>query len=327
MKNIAIAGLRHGHIYTLYNWAKAHPGLNILGAWEEDPQARAVGAEKIAEPFYTSYEALLNDPRVDIVAIGDYYGIRGKRILQALEHGKAVIGDKPLCTSLEELDAICRISEEKQLPVGCMLDLRENPQLCKAASLIAEGAIGQIRAVHFTGQHALDYGNRPGWYFEPGKHGGTFNDIAVHGIDAVSWMTGSRFERALFARQWNDFAEKEPHFLDSAHFSGLLENGAALTADVSYAAPRGTALPTYWRFTFWGRDGWIECNLLEGSLQLARSGDPKPTQILDCPKPEKTVLGEFVKEVEAGTPGEHTRTVLLAARECLRLQKFADETN
>ena len=28
------------------------------------------------------------------------------------------------------------------------------------------------------------------WYFEEGKHGGTINDIAIHGIDLVRYLTG-----------------------------------------------------------------------------------------------------------------------------------------
>jgi predicted dehydrogenase len=62
---------------------------------------------------HTSYQALLDEVDVDIIAVVDYYTIRGQRVIQALEHGKRIIADKPLCTSLAELDTIEALSSEK----------------------------------------------------------------------------------------------------------------------------------------------------------------------------------------------------------------------
>ena len=39
--NLAFAGLRHGHIFGLYDAAMKHPDVTIAGAWEEDEAARA----------------------------------------------------------------------------------------------------------------------------------------------------------------------------------------------------------------------------------------------------------------------------------------------
>ena len=118
MMKIAFAGFRHGHIYALYNEVMNCPDIEFAGAWEENEQAAQEAREKFTEPFYDSFEALLADPQVDAVAIGDYYGIRGQRVIQALKAGKHVICDKPVCTSLEELDEIEKLSKEtgKKVP-------------------------------------------------------------------------------------------------------------------------------------------------------------------------------------------------------------------
>ena len=109
---IAFAGFRHGHIFSLYEAAKKHSDLILQGAWEVDPQAKAA-AEKQGVTFtYDSFDALLQDDSVDIVAIGDYYGIRGNLAIRALEAGKHVIADKPLCTSLHEAKQIQELAEE-----------------------------------------------------------------------------------------------------------------------------------------------------------------------------------------------------------------------
>lgn len=323
--NIAFAGFRHDHIVTLYNEAKAHPELTVVGAWEEVPEFAEEAKKVFEEPFYDSYEALLADPSVDIVAIGDYYGIRGARVLQALRAGKAVITDKPLCTSLEELDEIEKVSKEKSIPVGIQLELRDNPTLQKAQQLILGGEIGEVRSVMFTAQHPLNYGVRPGWYFEEGKHGGTFNDIAIHGMDALTWITGHAYEKTLFARQWNDCAKEEPQFKDGAQFNGLLDNGAAVMGDVSYIRPGSAfSLPSYWRFTFWGTKGFIEFCARTPSLTVALAGESQP-HVIEAGEPIKRALDGFLTEVKNGAPAENTASCLAATRICLMLQRFADQ--
>lgn len=323
--NIAFAGFRHDHIFSLYTAVKEHPELTVVGGWEEQPEHAEEAKKTFEEPFYDSYEALLADPKVDIVAIGDYYGIRGARVLQALRAGKAVITDKPLCTSLEELDEIEKISRETNIPVGIQLELRDHAALQKAEKIIRSGELGEIRSVTFTAQHPLNYGVRPGWYFEEGKHGGTFNDIAIHAMDALTWMTGYAYDKTLFARQWNDYATAEPQFKDSAQFNGLLENGAAVMADVSYAAPTaGFSLPSYWRFTLWGTKGYIECRVGMSTITVA-SGDDKTPRIVEADEPVKRALDGFLKEVKEGISGENTAGCIAASRAALSLQRYADE--
>lgn len=323
--NIAFAGFRHDHIFSLYDVVKNHPKTTVVGAWEEVPEFAEEAKKTVTEPFYDSYEALLADPSVDIVAIGDYYGIRGARVLQALRAGKAVITDKPLCTSLEELDEIEKISREKSIPVGIQLELRDNPTFQKAEQIIRGGEIGEVRSVMFTAQHPLNYGVRPGWYFEEGKHGGTFNDIAIHGMDALAWLTGYAYDKTLFARQWNDCAKEEPQFKDSAQFNGLLANGATVTGDVSYIRPCAAfSLPSYWRFTFWGTKGYVEFRAGTPSLTVVTE-DEKTPRVIEADEPVKRVFESFLAEVEQGVSAENTASCIAATRTSLKVQKFADE--
>ena len=324
---IAFAGLRHGHIFSLAEAARNHPELSIAGAWEEDAGARKSAEEMFPEPFYGSYEELLNDREVDIVAVGDYYGIRGERILQALAAGKHVIADKPLCTRLDELEAIKERSYRSGLKVGCMLDLRYDPALRLARDMARRGDIGGIRNISFTGQHPLNWGTRPMWYFEDGKHGGTFNDIAIHGVDAVRFITGMEYAKTLCARQWNSYAVHAPGFCDCAQFMGVMENGAGIMADVSYSAPSPAAfaLDSYWRFTIWGANGVIECRLGSGEVRFAAAGD-KQMRTLAAPAVQGSWLDDLLTEIHGGKTGFGTESVLESARTALEIQKFADET-
>lgn len=324
MPGIAFCGLKHPHVFDLIKLAKADPETVMTGAYEADPEYAAKAKARLEGRFYDSYEQLLGDPAVDIVAIGDAYGSRGGEAIRALEAGKHILSDKPLCTKAEELERIRLLCAEKGLCAGCMLDLRYDPALRLAAELIGGGALGEIHAVNFTGQHPLNYGTRPDWYFGGESHGGTFNDLIIHGVDAVSFITGLRSLKVHCARQYNAFAVNEPSFRDCAQLIAEYENGAGLVADVSYSAPGASAytLPSYWRFDFWGEKGMIECTLGSGTVLLAKADAPAVE--LTAEKITENCLTDLVRMIR----GQHTafsqESLFLSAQTALMIQARAD---
>ena len=274
--NIAFAGFRHGHIFVLYEMAKNHKDYQIVGAFEEEATARKTAEEKGVTFNYPTYRALLEDKSVEVVAIGSAYGDRGQMAIEALNAGKHVICDKPLCTSILELDEIERISKEKGLTVSCMFTMRFEKKIVAVKNLVKSGKLGKINNVYFGGQHPLQYGRRPAWYFEKGKHGGVINDIAIHGIDVLSFVFDGKTKKIDGARCWNAYAKDEPEFLDSAQFMLTLDNNAGVVADVSYAIPDGVEfkLPYYWQFFIWGTEGMIGFSLSE--KQFKTGGEELP---------------------------------------------------
>lgn len=324
--NIAFAGLRHDHIFGLASLATQNPDFSIVGWWEQDKAAKEIGKSVFPMQPYPTLDALLQDERVDIVAVGDYFGTRGQIIIQALKAGKHVIADKPICTHLEELDQIEILLNAKNLKLGCMLDLRYERCLRYLSTLVKEGTLGEIKTASFTGQHPLNWGVRPGWYFEDGKHGGTFNDIAIHGVDAIHFITGHPWTKTLYARTWNGFALFAPDFNDCAQAVGELENGANVMIDVSYAAPApaGFKTPAYWRFTLWGTEGFAECRINSPEITVMTSGD-KEARILVAPNVQGDYLQDFKSEIEGRPVLFDTKSVLASSRRTLKLQQFADQ--
>ena len=273
---IAFAGFRHGHIFVLYEMAKNHSDYEIVGAFEELDSAKNTAIEKGVTFNYPTYKALLEDTCVEVVAIGSAYGDRGQMAIEALKAGKHVICDKPLCTSLSELNEIEKLSKQNGLIVSCMFTMRFDKKIASVKKLIESGKLGKINNVYFGGQHPLQYGRRPSWYFEKGKHGGVINDIAIHGIDTLSYLFGGKIEKINGARCWNAYAKEEPEFLDSAQFMLTLTNGAGVIADVSYALPDGVEfkLPYYWQFFIWGTEGMIGFSLSEKQFKTGGVEQP-----------------------------------------------------
>ena len=228
MIHIAFAGLRHGHIFALYNEALRNPSYTVLGAFEENEDARREAESRGLICNYESLDALLADERVDVVALGGCYGERGGVAVRALRAGKHVIADKPLATSLSELGAIEEEANRSGRVVSCMFTMRYDKKINGAKRLFESGALGEIAAISFGGQHPLQYGRRPAWYFEENMHGGVINDIAIHGIDALSYAFGIQASKINAARCWNKLAECEPQFLDCAQMMLTAQNGAGI---------------------------------------------------------------------------------------------------
>ena len=324
--NIAFAGLRHSHIFVLYDMAEKNPLYNITGAFEDDEEAIALAEKQGIVCNYKSFDELLSDPCVEAVALGGYYAQRGKMAIKALESGKHVIADKPLCTDLNELEVIEKIARQKNLFVSCMFTMRFENKINAVKRLAESGALGEINNVYFGGQHPLQYGRRPMWYFSKGKHGGVINDIAIHGIDILSYALGIEISDVCAARCWNKFADKEPQFKDSAQLMLTAKNNAGIIADVSYAIPDGVEfkLPYYWQFYIWGTKGTIRFSLNEEKSFYYVSGESEP-KLLEETTGESDYLTDFYNMVNGQKdiilPMED---VFNATRRTLEIQKFAD---
>lgn len=319
---MAFAGFQHGHINGLQYMAARCEDVVITGYYEENAETRKAMEKSLGVTFnYETYEDLLNDPEVEAVAIGDYFQKRGSMVIAALKKGKHVIADKPLCTDLEELAQIKQLSEEKNLQVGCMLDLRYMNQVEKVKDIIQSGELGKVHVVAFTGQHCLNYGSRAGWYFEEGKHGGTINDLGIHGIDLVRMITGKNVTRVNHAMDWNAFADKEPGFKDCGQFSVMMED-MVVTGDVSYSAPKfsGT-LPTYWSFHFWGTKGMLHFNMAESNIiRIYRETE----EVIECDSQNAETLNDFLKATKGIPSMLDTASILESQRQVLEIQKAAD---
>ena len=282
--NIAFAGLRHSHVFALYDLAKQNPNFNIVGAYESNGDALKLAAQRAVECNYKTFDELLNDKKVDVVALGGCFGERGEMAIKALNAGKHVIADKPLCTTLKQLKKIKKAAEKSGKKVSCMFTMRfDEPKISAAKKLFESGALGEINNVIFGGQHPLQYGRRPMWYFEDGLHGGVINDIAIHAVDILSYAFGLKIKTVNAARCWNKYAKEQPNFKDSGQIMLTAKNGAGIMGDVSYAIPDGVEFgyPNYWRFQIFGTLGVLDFSLAGAESVYYLKGDPTPHVLED----------------------------------------------
>ena len=323
----AFVGFRHMHLFDVYALMAECRDLQIVAACEEDPRTRqglqAAGEVRIT---HAVFEEMLSSVDFDLLVVGDVFARRGARIAAGLRAGKHVLSDKPICTDAGQLTRIGELSERHSLVVGAVLDLRDCGAFRSTRELVTAGAIGPVHTVCFSGQHPLLLSARPDWYFEEGSHGGTINDLAIHAVDILTWITGSGFREVVSARCWNAGLNAHPRFRNAAQVMLVMDGGCGVIGDVSYVSPDGFrySLPQYWRFNFWGQGGMIETALNVPKVRLYRRDAAECEEI----EPEADRPGGYLEELLQAIRGDRDRPngALFAATDvCLTAQSAADD--
>ena len=319
----AFAGFRHTHILDVLAGVEECPDTEVVACCEEDAGARAgLAAHGRVAITHTDFAKMLAEVECDVVAIGDYYGRRGALALAALRAGRHVLGDKPLCTTLDEQAAIEKLVAEKGLVVSLQLDSRGYGAFRAVREIIRSGEIGEVCTIRIDAQHPLIPGTRPAWYFEPGKHGGTINDIGIHAFDLVPWLTGVDWKTVVAARSWNQKARHALHFEDSAQVMAVLQNSAGVMADFSYVAPDrlGYRLPHYWHLLIHGSAGLVETHLLAKEVTVIKDTSESPEVRPALENRSRGYLADFLNEMR----GRKDLADLTSAQ-CLRASRLALE--
>lgn len=322
--NVAVCGLRHGHIAALIKKIRLCQEMEIVAVAERQPATCSKIVEAAGVTItHASLDELLATVDFDILAIGDVYALRGDIAVRALDAGKHILSDKPICTDLETLGRIAELSESRKLAVLAHLALRYQPHWAAARRALREGCIGELVTVGVAGRHPLDYGQgREAWYFEPGMHGGTLNDLGVHGLDGLEWLTGLSLAEVVAARSWNQAFPAVPHFENAAQAMLAFDTGAGVLMDVSYTAPRKHK--ERWTLHISGTEGDLLLTFGRG-LTLRRAGEAA-CELEPDTTADRTLIDDLLAEIR-GAPGPRVLTTaetLRATRLALLTQQAAE---
>lgn len=123
--------------------------------------------------------------------------------LEAAEHGCHLFVEKPLSHTMDGVDELLRVVEERSLItlVGC--NMRFHPGIMRMNELIDKGAVGKVIAARVeVGQYLPDWhpweDYRQMYSARHDLGGGVILD-AIHEIDYIRWMLGDVTEVACFA--------------------------------------------------------------------------------------------------------------------------------
>ena len=117
-----------------------------------------------------SLDELLASPTVDAVYIAVPHYLLAPLTQQTLEAGKHALTEKPLGTSLDEVDWLIELAAKRRLALGVFFEMRYAPAHARARELIQAGAIGNIVGVQI--QTLID---KPISYWQSGYTGRSIN--------------------------------------------------------------------------------------------------------------------------------------------------------
>ncbi|HOI56707.1 MAG TPA: Gfo/Idh/MocA family oxidoreductase [Phycisphaerae bacterium] len=152
-------------------------------------KAEAFAAEFSAGRAHGSYEALADDPDVDVIYVATPHAMHAEHAQLALEAGKAVLCEKPFAVNAAQARAVIDLARRRKLFLMEAMWTRFLPTLVRTRELIAEGAIGEVRLV------AADFGFRSdvdptSRLFDPALGGGALLDVGVYPVSLASMLFG-----------------------------------------------------------------------------------------------------------------------------------------
>lgn len=321
MIRLAVLGAAHGHVGYALDEVARRDDVVLVAAAEPDAASRSAFLAGLGDvPVYDGIATLLDRHEVDVAVVAGVYAQRGAAAVAALEAGAHVLADKPLCTSLAQLDAVAAAAARSGRHVSVLFEKRFHPVTLAARRLLDDGTLGDLALVASTGPHKLRLPDRPPWFLRRDGYGGVAADLPVHDIDLVLSLSGAT-SGTVAALAGNARADAHPDVDD--HVAVLLRAGSvAATIEANWLSPEAADLHGHYRMRLTGSRGTAELDWAYGTLQAATHDRAPWSEPLPAGRPP---AASFFDAVAAGAEPEiSTAASLLATRVALLAQASAD---
>ncbi len=215
-----------------------------------------------------NYDDIIADDNLDAILVATPHPLHVPWGMKAIEAGKHLLMEKPLCTDMGEADRFVEAAENSGVTVMCMPHM--NAPVCKVRQLIAEETIGGISGAGVRTSHGgpevyyawirkiFNEKDDDLWFFDAKRAGvGVLFDMGVYAVSELVAMLGT-FKRVTGLMSTFD---KPTELEDTATLILEMESGGIATAETSWCDPVGTweasIHGTKGKFTILGRDGAI----------------------------------------------------------------------
>ena len=226
------------------------PSATLLALASRDGEKGKAAAQtfNIAR-VYTGYADLLADPDIDAVYLPLPNQLHFEWSVRALEAGKHVLCEKPLCLTADQVLQLCAVRDRTGLHIEEGFGFRNHPQWARLDELLAGDAIGPARAVHTTLAKQfldpLDVRNIPA------TGGGALYDLGSYAISACNLIFKRQPARVVAALEY------DPAFGIDRLSSALLDYGDS-HATFTVATQAGpSAWGTHQQLSVLGATGWL----------------------------------------------------------------------
>ncbi len=300
-------------------------------------------AEQFNIPRWTQdYDAIIADDSLDAILVGTPHPLHVPWGIKALEAGKHVFMQKPLCGDMDEANQFVVATEKSGLTVMCLPHI--SGALYKVRQLLADGAIGRVSGARFRSSHGGPeiyyaeirdiFGEKDDdlWFFDAKRASvGALFDMGVYAVAGLVAMLGT-FKRVTgFVATFDKPTELE----DVATLVLEMESGGIVTAETSWCDPARTweasVHGTAGKFTLPGKDGAALSQWTPTSY--TRETAPVDVKAIDCSDANLGGMhAHFAACIRNGTQpplshvyaARHVTEILLAGMEASRTGKAVE---
>lgn len=195
-------------------------GLAILGTPQTEAETRELATRYNIDDVYFDYQEMLNsDVETIYVALPNH--LHFPFASQALQKGKHVIIEKPITTSVEELNTLKNMASEQNLIMLEAMNIHHLPAYLSLQSQLAE--IGNIKLVTLNySQYSSRYDDFMAGIVHPAfdakKGGGALMDINIYNLHFVAGLFGEPKTVNYFANVHNNIDTSGMVLIDYGDF-------------------------------------------------------------------------------------------------------------
>jgi predicted dehydrogenase len=210
-------------------------GATVTALSDVVPERLALVASRCpGASAYPDYRAMLDDERVDLVAVCVPVTRHAEIASAALQAGKHLFVEKPLALELEECDRLVELAKQaagQRAIVG--FNLRSHRLVRRARAMIRSGELGDIELVHTLWTADWTGTTRPDWHASRAQGGGALLEIGTHQADLWRWLLESEVE-AVHADTRSSAFDDQSATLQVRMAGGVLVTGAVSQRSVSH---------------------------------------------------------------------------------------------
>jgi len=223
---------------------KQLPQIEISGIYDVTPQRAALAAKR-GFTLFSNLEDLFNSS-IDAVLIATPPNSHYEIAIQALQHGKHLLIEKPVTLTADEVIKLREVADSAGKSVTVFQNRRFDSDYLFVKKLIAEGSLGPILFVerrHDVFGSGASFGVKSfhqEWRNEKNYGGGALLDWGVHLIDQLLQLKLGKITevRGTMKSLWSPQAEVD----DYVHASISTDRNVRMSMEVNFASAAASPL-------------------------------------------------------------------------------------
>ncbi len=236
-RDIGLAIVGAGRIGTLRaRLAARHPAVRFIAISDEDPRRAEKLAREVGAQFHSGDNlAVISRPEVNSVVVSTSENQHTSPILQALDHGRAVLVEKPLGTDVNEAKDVLLRARRGDVDLHVGYSRRFKHRYLRAKEQIRQGKLGVI-----VGGFGRLFNLRTQAYaiMDRDPHATPVVDALTYYVDLMGWFLEGRRVVEVVARGNTGVLQKAGYAADDVVSAMLTyDDGAVISLGVSYALP------------------------------------------------------------------------------------------